>query len=56
LHVHRRCVKTIEEFRVYVWDEKAMKHGVEQPLKEHDHAMDAARYFCKTIVRDRDLQ
>ncbi|MEA4928498.1 MAG: PBSX family phage terminase large subunit [Candidatus Limiplasma sp.] len=56
LKIHRRCVKTIEEMHAYVWDEKAAKRGAEQPLKEHDHAPDALRYFCKTIVRDRDLQ
>jgi PBSX family phage terminase large subunit len=55
LAVHRRCEKTIEELRAYVWDEKAARHGAEQPLKEHDHAPDALRYFCKTVVRDRDL-
>jgi len=55
LKIHRRCVKTIAEVRAYVWDEKAAKRGAEQPLKEHDHAADALRYFCKTIVRDRDL-
>ncbi|MDD3212787.1 MAG: PBSX family phage terminase large subunit [Eubacteriales bacterium] len=56
LKIHRQCAKTIEEFRVYVWDEKAARRGVEQPLKVHDHAPDALRYFCRTIVRDRDLR
>ena len=55
LKIHRRCAKTIEELRVYVWDEKAAQRGAEQPVKEHDHTCDALRYFCKTVIRDRDL-
>lgn len=55
LKIHRRCVKTIEEMRVYAWDEKAALRGAEQPVKEHDHAPDALRYFCRTIVRERDI-
>ncbi|NLI20764.1 MAG: PBSX family phage terminase large subunit [Clostridiales bacterium] len=55
LKVHRRCEKTIGEMHAYVWDEKAVKRGAEQPLKEHDHAPDALRYFCKTVVRNREL-
>lgn len=30
----------------YVWDEKA---GQDAPVKENDHAMDATRYFVKTM-------
>lgn len=30
----------------YIWDEK--NPGVEQPVKENDHYMDATRYFVKT--------
>lgn len=55
LHISRRCVRTIEEIRVYAWDEKAAKRGDEQPVKSHDHAMDALRYFCRTVVRDGDI-
>lgn len=39
------CARTIEEFGLYRWDEKAM---VDQPIKESDHGMDACRYFVST--------
>lgn len=45
------CINTIKEFASYIWDEKAAEHGEDKPLKEHDHAMDAVRYFCYTILR-----
>lgn len=45
------CKNTIKEFSVYVWDEKASERGEDKPVKEHDHAMDAIRYFCYTIIR-----
>lgn len=45
-----KCVNTQKEFGSYVWDEKAAKYGEDKPIKEHDHAMDAVRYFCNTII------
>lgn len=44
------CENTIREFASYVWDEKAMEHGEDKPIKQHDHAMDAVRYFCNTVL------
>lgn len=44
------CENTQKEFNSYVWDEKAAKCGEDKPMKEHDHAMDAVRYFCNTII------
>ena len=53
------CTNTIAEFGIYSWDEKATERGEDAPLKENDHAMDAVRYFVKTmrLVRkaDRDV-
>lgn len=46
------CENTIKEFSSYTWDEKAVDRGEDKPVKEYDHAMDAVRYFCYTIVRD----
>lgn len=45
------CENTIKEFTSYVWDDKASEHGEDKPVKEHDHCMDAVRYFCYTIIR-----
>lgn len=46
----RRCVNTLREFRSYVWDENAAALGVDKPVKDHDHCMDAVRYFVSTVV------
>ncbi|WP_312647560.1 PBSX family phage terminase large subunit [Aminipila sp.] len=44
------CVNTILEFSSYIWDIKASERGEDKPIKQHDHAMDAIRYFCYTIL------
>lgn len=49
--IHESCENTIKEFASYIWDEKASEHGEDKPIKQHDHAMDAVRYFCYTIIR-----
>jgi len=46
------CVNTIMEFASYIWDAKASEHGEDKPIKQHDHAMDAVRYFCYTILNN----
>lgn len=45
------CRETIKEFSSYIWDEKALERGEDKPVKQHDHCMDAVRYFAYTIVR-----
>lgn len=44
------CVRTFEEFSAYSWDEKAQARGEDVPVKEHDHCLDADRYFVYTIL------
>lgn len=44
--VSENCKRTIEEFGMYVWDEKS---DSDKPVKENDHAMDAIRYFVHTM-------
>ncbi len=44
------CKNTILEFNSYIWDTKASERGEDKPVKQHDHAMDAVRYFCYTII------
>lgn len=39
------CDRTIKEFQMYSWDDKAQD---DKPIKENDHAMDAVRYFVQT--------
>ncbi|ADL40303.1 terminase large subunit [Clostridium phage phiCTP1] len=45
------CSHTEEEFHTYVWDEKASAKGEDKVVKEHDHCMDAVRYFVNTILK-----
>ena len=54
LHISlERCPSMISELYEYRWDEKAKE---DKPVKEFDHAMDAARYWCQTIyVNERGL-
>ena len=52
LKVNRdKCPNLITEFFSYIWDEKAAERGKEQPSKQFDHALDALRYFCNTIIK-----
>lgn len=44
------CKETVKEFASYIWDEKAADRGEDKPIKQHDHSMDAARYFCSTVI------
>lgn len=47
------CINTIKEFASYIWDPKAAERGEDKPIKQHDHAMDAVRYFCYTVLNKR---
>lgn len=47
------CENTIAEFQSYIWDEKAADRGEDKPVKQHDHAMDAVRYFVYTILSNQ---
>ncbi|MFL2104144.1 PBSX family phage terminase large subunit [Mycobacteroides abscessus] len=46
----RKCKNVIQEFSSYRWDDKASLLGKDKPIKEHDHAMDALRYFVFKVV------
>lgn len=49
----KSCKETIKEFSSYVWDEKATEKGEDKPIKQFDHCLDSARYFCYTILHRR---
>lgn len=55
LRIHERCKRLRAELQGYIWDEKAQQRGIEQPIKVNDHACDALRYYCKTMVHPRRL-
>lgn len=50
------CKNTIMEFASYIWDPKAAERGEDKPIKQHDHAMDAVRYFCYTILNNKSAR
>lgn len=50
----RSCKNLIAEFQSYVWDAKSLKTGVDKPLKENDHALDALRYALFTHLYGKD--
>ena len=49
--IDKRCTNLMKEFASYIWDAKAAERGEDKPVKEHDHALDALRYFAYTIIR-----
>lgn len=49
------CVNTRKEFEAYVWDARAAARGEDTPLKENDHAMDAVRYFVRTVLYKKTI-
>lgn len=52
VHFHRRRTKNTQmQLAAYMWDPKAAKRGVEQPLKQKDDGCDAVRYFIKTEIQ-----
>ena len=48
IFISPKCEHTLAEFSQYSWD--ARIDGVDRPRKEHDHAMDAVRYFVSTVL------
>jgi len=53
LKIHRDCPNLISEFETYVYPEKLPgKNEYENPVKEHDHALDALRYALSTNTND----
>ncbi|MBE3085593.1 MAG: PBSX family phage terminase large subunit, partial [Bacteroidetes bacterium] len=44
----QKCKNLLHEIQSYVWDAKCAKTGIDKPLKQHDHAIDAMRYALFT--------
>lgn len=53
LSIHKSCVNLISEFETYAYPEKRPENNEqENPIKEHDHALDALRYALATNKPD----
>lgn len=49
--VNKRCVNLISEFEMYSYEEEqAEKNEQENPVKQHDHALDALRYLVSSLL------
>lgn len=49
VHIHKSCSNLIHELETYSYPEKkANSNEQENPIKEHDHALDAMRYALDT--------
>lgn len=46
--IDKRCVKTIEEYDNYSWDETYQQKGIDKPKKVFDHSCDSDRYGLYT--------
>ena len=51
IYVHPRCVNTITELSLYAWQKDKNGNNIDKPEGGQDHAMDAMRYGCSTILR-----
>jgi PBSX family phage terminase large subunit len=47
----KNAKNAIAEMSNYIWDARAALNGKEQPLKQHDHVMDALRYVLFSRYR-----
>ena len=54
LKICRNCDALIKEMQSYVWDPKCAITGVDKPLKESDHSLDALRYCLTTHFLGKD--
>lgn len=54
LKICRHCDQMIKEMQSYVWDANCAKTGVDKPLKENDHSLDALRYALYTHFFGKD--
>lgn len=53
LKIVESCKNLIKEIELYVWDPKKAQRGIEEPIKQHDHALDAMRYALYTAFGKR---
>lgn len=48
IKICQKCKVLIDEIQGYIWDAKSQVLGVDRPLKENDHSIDALRYCIYT--------
>jgi PBSX family phage terminase large subunit len=48
LKIKKVCKNLINEFHTYAWSENKTILGKDEPIKQHDHCIDALRYFVSS--------
>ncbi len=56
LKIGQECTNLIKEIQSYSWDTKSAQRGIEKPLKQNDHALDALRYICLSHLKKVDKE
>jgi len=56
LVVTKKCKNIIKEIQSYRWDEKSIKLGIDKPIKQNDHLLDALRYLIFSHLYNKDSQ
>lgn len=51
----KNCPNLIKEIYSYSWDEKSIEKGEDKVNKKYDHACDALRYLCYTVIKAAPL-
>jgi PBSX family phage terminase large subunit len=52
IRIHEQNKNLIGEMQTYAWNDKRARLGFEEPVKDHDHAPDALRYYVHTRISD----
>jgi len=53
IFINKRCVNLISEFEMYAYDDKETERDKkEEPIKAHDHALDALRYVISMVSKE----
>jgi phage terminase large subunit len=56
LHITARSTNVIHELRGYKWRVDKDENVLEEPVKFHDHALDALRYYLHEMLKEQELE
>ena len=54
--INKKCKNLIAEIFSYGWNPKATERGLDEPLKENDHCVDAKRYGIMYLLHKERIQ
>lgn len=56
IKINKRCINLISELETYRYDDTVKERMAENPIKEHDHALDALSYVVRSIPENITIQ